>query len=325
MPKVKEIQEALPPEKRFVSVFYTPVDSHLTTQPDWVKDGCASFDFPTTYTEYGKAEILKVFPELKGKLDVCPHGVSTEDFYPVSADKIELFKRSGMNKVDFRNKFIVLNVNRNQIRKDYLRCFKAFAELKREVPSAFLLVIAQIFDQGGNLIDMAKQCGLEYGRDWLAPGDYTASRGYSVPIINMCYNIADVVFSTTVGEGWGLSSTECMAVGKPCVFPDNTSLHEILGGGERGYLVPCGNTPDQWVCHGVNDSSLIRPAIDVTAAAKALKRVFDNPREASEKAKRGHEWALAHTWDIVNQFWIKKFEEASQECDRRRADIKETA
>lgn len=319
MPKVKEIQDALPPEKKFVSIFYTPVDSHLTTQKDWVRKGLEPFDFAVTYTEYGKKEILKVNPLLEDRLDICPHGVDTTDFFPMEQDKIDLFKRNGMNHMDFRNKFIVLNVNRNQIRKDYLRTFKTFAELKKDVPSAFLLVIAQINDQGGNLIDMAKQCGLEYGRDWLAPADYIAAKGYSIQTINMCYNIADVVFSTTIGEGYGLSSIEALAVGKPCVFPDNTSLNEIFGGGERGYLVPCGSNPDQWVCHGHNDSSLVRPAIDVQAAAKALKRVFDCPKEAAEKAKKGHEWALAHTWDTVNQFWIKKFAEAGAECERRRA------
>jgi D-inositol-3-phosphate glycosyltransferase len=319
MPKVKEIQDALPPEKKFVSIFYTPVDSHLTTQKEWVRAGLEPFDFPVTYTEYGKKEILKVNPLLADRIDICPHGVDTEDFHPMPPDKIELFKRNGMNRMDFRNKFIVLNVNRNQIRKDYLRTFKAFAELKAMVPSAFLLVIAQLNDQGGDLLDMARQCGLEYGRDWLAPADYIAAKGYSVQTINMCYNIADVVFSTTVGEGWGLSSTEAMAVGKPCVFPDNTSLNEIFGGGERGYLVPCGSNPDQWVCHGHNDSSLVRPAIDVREAAKALKYVFDHPKEAAEKARKGQEWAYAHTWDSVNEFWVKKFAEAGAECERRRS------
>lgn len=321
MGEVKKIQEKLPAAKKFVSILYTPVDSKLSTQPKWIADGCATFDFPVTYTEFGKREILTVMPVRN--LDICGHGADVTEFYPLPKAVVDDFKKSAVHSLDLSNKFVVLNVNRNQIRKDYTHCFKAFAELKREVPCAFLFVLAQIQDQGGNLVDMARQCGLVYGVDWYAPNDYSAAHGYSVEVINMIYNIADVVFSSTVGEGWGLSSTEAMAVGKPVVFPDNTSLREILGNGERGYLIPSGDSPDRWISYGAYDSSLVRPTIDTVSAAKALKRIFDHPEEAAKKVEAAKNWVMTNTWDAVNKFWVKKFDEAWVEVGKRREAVEE--
>ena len=314
MPEVAKVQQQ---KKDFVSILYTPVDSQLITQPKWITDGAETFDFIVTYTEYGKKQINAV--KTIDTLDICPHGCELEDFFPVDPRVVKDFRKSCISHVDLTNRFVVLNVNRNQIRKDYLHTFKAFAELKKMVPCAFLFVLAQLQDQGGNLLDIATQCGLKYGDDWYAPDDYVASSGYDVKAVNMLYNMADVVFSSTVGEGWGLSTAEAGAVGTPCVFPDNTSLHEIFGGGDRGYLIPSGDNPDRFVCYALMDSSLVRPTIDTVAAAKLLKRVFDNPQEANEKAKKMRQWVEEHTWDKVNQFWVDKFAKVSEEVDRRKS------
>lgn len=672
MPEVKKIQAKLG-KRTFTSILYFPVDSSLLTQQKWIQNGIATVDFPVVYTEYGKREILKYAPI--PNLDICPHGVDLKDFHPLDKATVEEFKRTCITGLDLRNRFIVLNVNRNQIRKDYVRCFKAFAEVKKQVPCAFLFVLAQLRDQGGDLLEIAKQCGLEYGVDWVAPGDYNSAQGFDIQAVNTIYNIADVVFSSTVGEGWGLcvhpdtriktdegykkikrivpgmrvltregyrsvqgvisrkvqenlvslvvdgrsendpllltkehlvatkrgwiaagdlqmedeiaqapdsladyqfyrfdiadligklnlcftehnawihgsynkkykrhislnkdfaelygiylaegsaskngivfsisqeeneflerikllvkkvwglpvyvenakdskkrwvrvygnilkefyaewagtgarnkriklmslltkqtaskvlkgvwwgdgskekygyeitttstdmaydlskigdmlgmrltmeyslerrayrlrakkadaakfsyilgdnsvtkswleakdysfakvkaigsvsydgdvfdiqvegtheystsmgiihnSSVEAMAVGKPCVFPNNTSLTEIFGNGERGYLIPSGDTPDRFICYGAMDSSLVRPTIDVLAAAKYIKRVFDNPKEAGQKVAKATEWIMEHTWNRVNSFWVDKFEEAYKETERRRND-----
>jgi glycosyltransferase involved in cell wall biosynthesis len=217
----------------------------------------------------------------------------------------------------------VLNVNRNQIRKDYTKTFASFKLLKEKVPNAFLLVLAQIQDQGGDLQQIASYFGLEFGVDWMAPSDYTANKGYPVEMVNLIYNIADVVFSSTVGEGFGLSSIEAMAVGKPCVFPDNTSLTEIFSGDTeetyRGLLIDSGEDLDHLISYGGLDSSLVRPTINTYVASEHLAWVYNNKEEVALMVTRAQEWAMSHSWNLVNRYWVERFAHVYNEVLRKRA------
>jgi D-inositol-3-phosphate glycosyltransferase len=319
MDDMQEIYNKLPKGRKFTTIFYTPVDSSLLTKRDWVINSVSKIDYPVVYTEYGKKEMIQFDPDLKKRLRVCPHGVDTANFYPMAKEEIELAKKTIFKDVNFSGKFIILNLNRNQIRKDYLKTFKTLAELKKIVPNALLIAFAARKDQGGDLTDIARQCGLEPGKDWVGPPNYDATHGIPVDAVNAVYNISDCVFSSTVGEGWGLSSIEGMSCKKPCVFPDNTSLTEIFGGdGIRGRLVKSGDTPDNFVCYGVNDSSLVRPTISVQDAVEKLAWVAKGGPAVDEMAKRGYIWTRDMDWRTVNNFWIDLFAKASERTGRIR-------
>jgi glycosyltransferase involved in cell wall biosynthesis len=145
----------------------------------------------------------------------------------------------------------------------------------------------------------------------VTPIEYYCNKGYPVQVLNLWYNMADVVFSSTLGEGFGLSSIEGMACGVPVVFPDNTSLPEILGYGDRGYLVACGDKPENWITYGAYDSSLVRPRINISSAVDALKAVKVLGKD-NERTKRALDWAKSMDWENVNKEWVKIFMEASK-------------
>ena len=311
MEDMQKVYEKLPKDKKFTSIFYFPVDSALQTKRKWVVDSVSKIDYPVVYTEFGKKEVEQFDPELSKRLAVCPHGVDTSVFYPMDKDKVEIAKTQIFKGVNLKDRFIVLNLNRNQIRKDYVKTFKTIAELKKFIPNVLLIAFAARRDQGGDLVEIAEQCGLKAGVDWVGPAHYDSANGVPVEAINAVYNMADCIFSSAVGEGFGLSSIEGMACKKPCVFPDNTSLTEIFGGdGIRGRLVASGNTPDNFVCYGVNDSSLVRPTISVFDARNKLEWVYKGGKEVEEMTERGYTWAKEHDWRIVNKFWIERFDKA---------------
>lgn len=316
---MQKVYDALPKNKKFTSIYYFPVDSDLKTKRGWVVNSASKIDYPVVYTEYGRKEVEQFDPDLKKRISVCPHGVDTSIFHPLKQDEIEIAKRTIFKGIDLKDRFIVLNLNRNQIRKDYLKTFKTIAELKKVVPNVLLVAFAARRDQGGDLAEIAEQCSLIAGQDWVAPKDYDNLKGFPVEAVNAVYNMADCVFSSAVGEGFGLSSIEGMACRKPCVFPENTSLIEIFGAdGVRGRLVKSGDKPEHFVCYGANDSSLVRPTINVEDAVEKLAWVAKGGSEVDEMAERGYIWAKEHDWRTVNKFWIEKFEKAYARTIRTR-------
>jgi D-inositol-3-phosphate glycosyltransferase len=320
IPALKELKEKF--NKTFKTIMYIPVDSHLSTKTEWVTEVLPSIDYPVAYTHYAKRELQKY--SNRHDIRVCLHGVDPLEFFECRTDLkrdsvlndffplTTLFK----NEQEVNKRFIIINVNRNQTRKDYLRTFQVLAAFKEKYPerNVLLLAIAQITDQGGNLVDIARQCNLEYGVDWVTPKGYSASKGYGVDAINMWYNCADAVFSSTHGEGFGLSSIEGMLCGVPIVFPENTSLIEILGGGERGWLIPCGGEEGDYCTMGGYDSSLVRPRINIQGAVHILDIVANkNNTDVETKRQAALLWAKSMDWRIVDKFWVDLFAEAAAE------------
>jgi glycosyltransferase involved in cell wall biosynthesis len=318
--RMKQILE-LQKTRKFKTIMYTPVDSDLSTKREWITKGISDINYPVTYTEWGKKQILQFDPELEKRLKVVYHGTDFSEVYKLPKEARDAYRGQGIvfegGVMKLTDRFVVLNVNRNQIRKDYMRTFAAFSEFKKVVPAAYLIVLAQNRDQGGDLTTMASQFGLKFGEDWAYPSGYRAYMVCPIETINAMYNIADVTFSTSLGEGFGLSSLETMCAGTPGVFPDHTALTEIFGGdGNRGRLVKAGDTPGNHVCYGAYDSSLVRPAINIEDAVAKLKWVYDGGLEVEAMTTRALTWAAGISWNTINKFWIERFAHACEEIDR---------
>lgn len=318
MPSLLEIQAKMPKEHRFATVLYFPVDSPL--HEGWVKNVVAKADFPVVYTNYGKRECLLHAPELEKKLRVVYHGVDKSTFYPMPPEDIKEFRKQFF--AQHADKYIVLNVARNQPRKDLHRSFAAFKLFHDKYPNSIYFILAQAEDVGGNLVEIARRYGLEWDRDWICPrpGTYGANQGVPVEVVNKIYNASDLVISTTLGEGWGLSSSEGMATMTPLLFPKNTSLVEIIGENEeRGYFCSSGKDLDHMVCLGSPDNNQVRPTVDAYDMAQVMEHIYLNPEEAQAKAARA--FSEVWTWDQVCEIWKTVFHQASKKVDVLRGTI----
>ena len=300
----------------FSTIYYYPFD--CAPNPDWVTQCVASFDYPVAYTEYAKNESRKVVGAFADSQRVIYHGTDTRDFFALDADK-KLQARRAVFPEQLQDKFIIMNANRNQGRKDVSRSFMVLKELRdRGVDNAYLYMHMQETDFGGSLLSMARSIGVEFERDFTFPNpqQFSAHSGFPIEMLNQIYNASDCYLTTTHGEGWGLTITEAMATKLPVVAPDNTSIPEILGE-DRGWRIPSGHTPSHWIVKE-NDNERFRPLMDVEAAADAIQFIMNNPDEVAVRTKNAHKWVNDHTWYDVCNDWKQLFGDAKASLDKKR-------
>jgi len=256
------------------------------------------------FSQFSYRVVTRVLPEIIPTLEIIYHGCETSVFYPLAVEerqqaRIRLF---GLDD----DTFLVINVNRNQVRKDLVRTMGAFHAFYQTHPHSRLYLHAKQQDNGGNLIAQCQALGLQTegsNPEVMFTGtDYTEISGYARSDMNLIYNCADVCISTTTGEGWGLTTTEAMSAGKLFIGPNNTVFPEILGKKrERGILVKSGGI-DLWVTfYGITD--MPRELTSTSDMARALRWAYHHPTEASHIGQRARAWCCDHTWEHIRGQW----------------------
>ena len=287
--------------KRFKSVVYFPVDGR--PRRNWI-EAMAVADVPITYTKWGTQQCCNEFPDIKGRLSYIYHGVNPKEFFPINEEGRQQLRKHYFK--DHADKFIVMNLNRNQPRKDIPRTMMAFSLFKKDIPNSVLYLHMAHVDFGWDIIEVADTLGLEVGKDVLLPANFNVNSGFPVSVVNELYNSADVIVSTTLGEGVGLSVIESMACGIPFIGPNNTALTELLADG-RGFLCRSGDTWNQRIIMS-NDNSVVRSLCNVDDMVKYLKRLYENKDLRMRTAHKAHTWMMENIqWDknIVPQFDVK--------------------
>lgn len=146
------------------------------------------------------------------------HGFNKMTYYPIPRNVARQY--FGIKP----NDFVILNLNRNQPRKRWDICLKAFAEIvSRHVEDPIKLVIATAVQGAWNLLEI-------FERE-LKKRDLTLEVGMKHLIIldnpqkitdeetNILYNIADIGINTCDGEGFGLCNFEQAGIGIPQIVP----------------------------------------------------------------------------------------------------------
>jgi len=283
-----------------IFIYYYPVDCHVP------EDGCDFLklvNIPVCYTRHGKQETLKTIPDAYGKLKEVPHGVDTEVFSPASPKQAAEWKRQFLGVSPETT--MVINVNRNNPRKQMQYSMLAFKEFKKKVPNSIMYMHTAVQDQGGDLIRAVKDLGMSVKDDIVFPVRYSPSNPAPDSVLNSLYNAADIFLTTHLGEGWGMTQTEAMAAGVPVVAPDNTSTPQLLGkNSERGYIYPC---RDQIYIDnsGFRKKGLIPDIVDKMVQAYKAGPKWNNP-----VVQRARKWTEEHDWKIVTKKWVKIFTDA---------------
>lgn len=288
----------------FKSILYFPIDSVLKEK--W-GENISQADTLVAYSEFGKQEALKVMPD-KQDMEVIPHGVNTKEFHPLSKHESEAFRREYFKSE--ADKFIITNLNRNQQRKDIPRTIQAFKEFREIVPDSLLYLHCAMKDQGWDLPEVCRSMGLNITKDVIFPQNFGPNQGYPREIVNALYNASDVVVSTTLGEGFGLSWIEGMATNTPVVMPRNTAMVEFITE-DRGYLVNSGTNPSLWTTLP-HDNEVLRPLVEVDDMVKTLVHIYNNRDEAQQKAENAYKWVTDEMdWQrSIVPYWIKLFDKA---------------
>ena len=321
-----EMQQQDPDTK--YTIFYMPIDGDYS-----IKEAFAPFTLcsvPCVYTEHAKSVIAKYAPDVAENTSVMWLGCDTESFYPLSAEekraaRLELFG------ADYLDRFLVLNVNRNQPRKDLARCMAAFHLFHEKHPESSLYLHSVQLDAAGSLPTQAVLVGCDVYKKpaEVMFSDLDLARPWSRAALNKLYNAVDCLVSTAHGEGWGLTTTEAMCAGLPVVVPYNTANMDILGKPEepcfydereyftiapgkrdmvgrnaRGWGVKSGGDLDHTVFMYQNGASLAS-VIHAQSFVDTLEYVYYHPDEAQEKAKVARKWCEENTWEHQKEKWVQ--------------------
>jgi len=216
-------------EKGIRSLLYYPVDAPLLPPYDLI----GAVDVAVTFTEYGREETRKAFGKKSMPIHVLPHGMD-DHFTPVSPEEriaaraeflVDGAPADPKGKKPFLKPgdYLILNVGKNEWRKDPLRSLEILRRLiDAGVPAKLVMRMNPTSLMGGiHLERAAEQLGLRLDREWAHIGAVPESH------MRRLYGAADLLLTTSLGEGWGLPVTEALACGTPVVLPMHTSLMEI--------------------------------------------------------------------------------------------------
>jgi glycosyltransferase involved in cell wall biosynthesis len=212
-------------------VFYSPVESGPIAPEIMQRLGGVSRY--VLFTEYGRREIEKALRTVRDndpafqfpELEVIPHGVATEKFFPLP-DKAEARRRMRLDNAEHRDAFIVLNANRNMPRKRIDLTIHGFALFAKDKPPNVKLYLHMATeDTGWNVLILAKRHGI-FDRLIMTQADNSRPT-FSDEELNFLYNACDVGINTTTGEGWGMPSFEHAATRAAQIVPRHTSLADL--------------------------------------------------------------------------------------------------
>jgi D-inositol-3-phosphate glycosyltransferase len=205
------------------TVLYTPIDGYNV-----MKAYITPLDYFTHvvgYTQFGIDQLLA--GGLTTATSVIPHGVNKKLWKPI--DRAE-----AREKQAFDDDWFIVNVtDRNQIRKRIDLAFYYFAEWVHTTNKPDTVRIhyhGGMHDSGWDLFQLSDAFGIK-DRLIISHPDLTAQTGIPLDLMPYYYAPADVGLSTTMGEGWGLTTHERMAMRIPMIVPEYSALGEWARGG----------------------------------------------------------------------------------------------
>lgn len=287
-------------------IVYFPVDSRYHDK-SWYRD----FDIVSaayTYTEFGKKVVNDpdCAPDLQ--LGVMPHGISSEDFYKISDDRVEVRKKLFGNKLtpgfgSLRDLFIVLNANRNQPRKRLDITIAGFSLFAKDKPSNIRLYMhCGVRDASVDVIKEAKRYHID--DKLIFTNLNTGIQRISKERLNLIYNACDVGINTSLGEGWGLINVEHAVTGAVQIVPRHSSCAELFG--DCGLMM---ETIADWT---FDQSETVGRLTNPEEVARCLDILYKNRELKRELSQKGLEKFTSpeYEWKNIAENWRKIFIEA---------------
>lgn len=260
---------------------------------------------PVAMADFGAAQLERL---LGRPVSIAYHGVSPA-FHPLSPAAPgtwrgrEVTSKAGAKAaVGLAGQTLVLRADRFVFRKNYPAWFRVLEPIAAERPD--LVCVAHtvpVDDTGqGTIWQLISRLpgAVAAGADpkgnavWQHPqfrltGWHDSYAGLSDEELCVLYNAADLVVSTTMAEGFGLTLAEAAACGVPLVATDCSAVSEVVGPG--GVLVP---STGPITCAYAHEWALI----DEAAATAAVRRLLDKPALRRDYGAAGRRHVARFDW-----------------------------
>ena len=211
-------------------------------------------------------------------------------------------------------------VARNQPRKMLDRQLKALYSFKRfadKAQDAIMLLHSDPSDPASSFNMNHQITQLKLNNKVFYTGT-TWFKGFTYEQMNEVYNLADVFFLSTSGEGFGVPFIEAMSCGIPVITTDYTSAKElILDNGQAGLLVKLVGTEmvpydlpeterDLQLLNGTLTGGwqVERAIMDIHHGADCLWELYQDKEKRELFGKNGREKVLKfYDWSVVIKMW----------------------
>jgi glycosyltransferase involved in cell wall biosynthesis len=201
----------------------SPLDYSCREAIKWV-------DYIFYYSEFAKKEVEKVYPKIQGEVVYPP--INPNSFYV--QDKERLRKQYGLE-----GRKILVNCGRNQMRKNVPILLDSLVELRKTYPEIILILASNVNPTSEDGVKDGYEFDLFIEDRGLQDVILSPRRKDGMPIddqmLNIQYNLADVMVHTSWGEGFGLPIAEAGLCKVPTIGVDCSAISEVVGKG--GILV----------------------------------------------------------------------------------------
>jgi glycosyltransferase involved in cell wall biosynthesis/ADP-heptose:LPS heptosyltransferase len=285
----------------FRVVSHFPLEYQL--QPGWAQI-LEQMDYGYCFTRGGIPQLQPWSDRIKW----CPQGADADTYRQLRNFDRRKFRLERMRLPD-PDCFVVLNVNRNQPRKDVPATIQAFRLFKQQVmhqggPRPVLWMHMRPDDNFGDARQIVEENGLRIDYDVVFPPYFNVGTGWTEEELNMLYNAADIFISTSVAEGFGLTCVEAGMAGCPTLVPGHTGFLQTMGALGMPYI----RTRQPEVREKVSHSA-VHPT-DIDHMARELMGHYQHPEILRDKVEENiKNFRRTFDWDtIYNEYWAPMFE-----------------
>ena len=268
---------------------------------------------PVAMAKFGQKQVKDYY---NINTEYVPHGTDTELFKRLSDEE----RYNLRLKYNLVGKFVIGVVARNQPRKFLDRTLKAMSLIKDKIPNAILFLHldpndpAQVF----NMKSLISRYNLE---NRVIFSGVNALKGIPRKQMPEIYNLFDVFFLSTSGEGFGIPIIEAMSCEVPVLATDYTSTPELVKEHNAGLGINLAGVDtidmfktnlkdyDNLVMNGTITGSweVERGICDVNDACNKILHLYNNPELIKEMGKNGRK-AVLENYDFKKSIGTK-FEE----------------
>ena len=271
------------------SLFYYPSDGEAGL-PLRCETILRKFNIPVAMSKFAQKQTKDCYGI---DVDYIPHAIDTKNYFPLpQKQKEELRINWG-----FQDKFVVGSVYRNQGRKMSDRMFKAFSIFAKTHPDAILFLHSDPYDQAATFdsIELIKNLKIENRVVWSGMNFFN---GFTLKQMNEIYNLMDVFFLSTSGEGFGVPTIEASACKIPTIVTDFTTTQELLVDYKQ-----CG-IPVPIVTDITGSWNVERGVMDINKAVEALEIMYNDSKLRRLYGEHGRDKVeKLYSWDVVIPQW----------------------
>lgn len=150
------------------------------------------------------------------------------------------------------------------------------------------------------------QLNLKENEDVMFPHEEIFGSEHLTPqYLNKIYNACDLYFTTTLGEGWGLTLHEAAACRIPIVAPLVTSFIEMTNNGEYIYWYEA----DVQKC--LHTDNVVRYKGSTLKIADKLQDacldIINDTDRYTDKTTKAYKSAISNNWELIGHYFTEIF------------------